>query len=48
MVTEEIESNIVMKFMREKGYLGWDLAEDGSLTVLAADAIEPTVAPPGP
>jgi hypothetical protein len=52
MAVEEIESGIVLKYMREKGYLGWDLAEDGTLSVLAIEAIEPDSAlaerPPGP
>lgn len=50
---EQIESGIVLKFMRDKGYLGWELGADGSLSPLAIEAIEPEVEantdrPPGP
>lgn len=45
MAAEEIESGVVLKFMRDKAYLGWDLAEDGSLSVLSIEAIEPDPEP---
>lgn len=50
--SEEIEREIVLKFMRDKGYRGWELAEDGAFSPLAIETIEaepaPVVCSPGP